>query len=114
VPLLVAILAVVAATIAEPAAQPSHRGAQPARLVFVGLSPVRARGVHFRPHERVRVVLVARTRAVRVVRAAANGSFAVSFRGVAADICSLRTLYAIDSRGATVESKLPLPVCAPD
>jgi hypothetical protein len=108
-----ASLAPGAATI-QPAAPPAAASAQKPRLVFVGLSPVRARGVHFRPRERVRVVLIATTRAVRIVHATADGSFTVAFRGVPADLCSLRMLYAVDSRGTTTESKLPLPVCAPD
>ena len=83
-------------------------------LSAVSLSPLKVRGVHFQPRERVTVRLrsegVARSSVVRATKA---GAFAVVFRGFSAERC---TVYVVTARGdlgskASLRSK-PFVDCA--
>lgn len=79
-------------------------------------SPLQARGIHFKPHERVRVRVESPTiTATRRIVVGAAGSFTVTFAGVAVDRCLGYSLNASGSFGdrATWAMKLPPPGCAP-
>jgi hypothetical protein len=79
---------------------------------IVDLTPVTVQGLQFRAGERVRVVLNADRRYVRLVRAGRGGSFATRF-AVYADACSAFNLRATGASGAVaVAKRKPPPGCA--
>lgn len=85
-------------------------------LQLVTSQPLKVRGAHFRPVERVRVVAVfGEERQARVVRATATGGFVVLFAAQPAfDRCSDTLLVtATGSRGDEARLKLPKRACPP-
>ena len=84
-----------------------------ATLRIVDRTPVTVRGAGFRAGERVSVVLRAKRRYVRTVRAGAGGSFVMRF-ALYADLCTAFNLRAAGNSGAVayIARKLP-PQCAP-
>jgi hypothetical protein len=99
-----AVPAALAGTSAGPAIHP------------VKTSPVQARGVRFKPHERVRVRVESSTvTATRRIVVGTAGTFTVTFTGVAVDRCLGYSLTAVGSFGdrATWSMKLPPPGCNP-
>jgi len=82
----------------------------------VKTSPLQARGVRFKPHERVRVRVESPTiTATRRIVVGAGGTFTATFTGVAVDRCLGYSLTAVGSLGdhATWSMKLPPPGCNP-
>jgi hypothetical protein len=82
----------------------------------VKTSPLQARGVRFKPHERVRVrVESPMITATRRIVVGAGGTFTATFTGIAIDRCLGYSLTAVGSLGdrATWSTKLPLPGCNP-
>jgi hypothetical protein len=103
---LVAGLALAPGATSAPGANPSVR--------FFNLIPVKVRGAHFVPGERVRLTLRAgaATR-VRTAVASTRGSFAVSFGRLAEkDRCSGSVaVTAVGARGDRVSYRLPQMAC---
>jgi hypothetical protein len=90
----------------------SGAGTAPAKMRIVDLTPVTVQGLRFRAGERVRVVLNANRRYVRVARAGRGGSFATRF-AVYADACAAFNLRATGASGAVaVVTRKPPPSCA--
>lgn len=84
-----------------------------ARLTVVKGKPLALRGTGFRPHEAVRITLLASIkRSVKRAEAGANGSFKVAFPP-AADGCSLVTAYAVGSKGSRASVQIGGPPCPP-
>jgi hypothetical protein len=100
-----AVPAALAGTSASPAIRP------------LKTSPLQARGVRFKPHERVRVRVVSPTlTATRRIVVGAGGTFTATFAGVVVDRCLGYSLSAVGSLGdrAAWSMKLPPPGCPPD
>jgi hypothetical protein len=77
-------------------------------------SPLTARGVHFKPHEKVRVSVVSTAaNTSRRVVAGAAGAFTVTFTGVTIDRCIGYSLSAVGSFGDRATFKMLPPGCAP-
>jgi hypothetical protein len=90
----------------------SGAGTAPAKMRIVDLTPVTVQGLRFRAGERVRVVLNANRRYVRIARAGRGGSFATRF-AVYADACAAFNLRATGASGAVaVVTRKPPPSCA--
>jgi hypothetical protein len=84
-----------------------------ARLTLVKAKPLALRGTGFRPHESVRVTLLASIkRTVRRAEAGADGSFKVGFPP-AADGCSLVIAHAVGSKGSRASVRIGGPPCPP-
>lgn len=90
----------------------SAAGTAPARVRIVDLEPVTVQGLQFGAGERVRVVMNANRRYVRMVRATRGGSFVARF-AVYAESCTAFNLRATGASGAVavVTRKRP-PQCA--
>ena len=107
-------IVVIAAALAVPAAF-AGTAARPA-IRPLSTSPLQARGVHFKPHERVRVRLQSdAVNVTRLVVVRAGGTFTATFAGVTVDRCLGYSLSAVGSFGDRAEwaMKLPKPGCAP-
>jgi hypothetical protein len=106
-----AILAVALVALAAGAADGATQ--TKARLTLVKAKPLALRGTGFRPHESVRVTLLASIkRTVRRAEAGANGSFKVGFPP-AADGCSLVIAHAVGSKGSRASVRIGGPPCPP-
>ncbi len=80
----------------------------------LAMSPLVARGVHFKPRERVRVrVISTSVTASRKAVVGAGGSFTVTFAGVSIDRCIGYSLSAVGTSGDRAVLKFPAPGCAP-
>jgi hypothetical protein len=87
-------------------------GTAPAKVRIVDLTPVTVQGLRFRAGERVRVVLNADRRYVRMVRAGRGGSFATRF-ALYADACTAFNLRATAASGAVaLATRKTPPGCA--
>jgi len=109
-----ASIGVIAAALAVPAAF-AGTAARPA-IRPLGTSPLQARGVHFKPHEHVRVRVRSQgVNATRQVVVRAGGTFTATFVGVTIDRCLGYSLSAVGSFGdrAAWALKLPQPGCPP-
>jgi hypothetical protein len=83
-------------------------------LRFIDLSPVKARGAHFRPHERLRLTLRAGgTKRIRTTRTSATGVFTVDFGTLQKqDRCSGSvSVVAVRAGGKRVSYTLPPMEC---
>jgi hypothetical protein len=84
-----------------------------AKLTVVRDKPLALRGTGFRPHEAVRIALLASIkRSVKRAEAGANGSFKVAF-SPPADSCSLVTAHAVGSKGSRASVHIGGPPCPP-
>jgi hypothetical protein len=105
------LVAASAATLALAAATASAADLRPA-LRVVDRQPLVVRGVHFRPHERVRLTGAA-IRPASVTTTAA-GSFVVRLTQTSDDRCSgVMLLVAVGAAGDRAVLKLPQPECPP-
>jgi hypothetical protein len=95
---LFAVFAAIAALAWPGAAQPATIGATAAPSLRVSsLTPLVVHGAHFRPSERVKVMLVGV--AVKRTKADAQGRFVARFR-VGVDVCDGYSLRAAGSKGS--------------
>jgi hypothetical protein len=84
-----------------------------ARLTLVKGKPLALRGTGFRPHESVRITLLASIkRTVRRAETGANGAFRVGIPPIS-DGCSLVTAYAVGSKGSRASMRIGGPPCPP-
>jgi hypothetical protein len=84
----------------------------PAVLRFLDTAPATFGGARFKPHERVRVVFVGSTRAVRKTAATARGTFTVRFPGADVDSCMGFSATATGDRGSVATFKRARGQCA--
>lgn len=82
-------------------------------LRVVDQSPFTVMGRHFRPHEAVRVTLLAQRKKVRSrqARATRGGSFRVTLPEASRDRCEPISIRATGSRGSIAELNLARPAC---
>ena len=109
-----ASIGVIAAALAVPAAF-AGTSARPSIRPLSTL-PLQVRGVHFKPHERVRVRVRSQgVNATKQVVVRVGGTFTATFAGVTIDRCLAFSLSAVGSFGdrAAWALKLPQPGCPP-
>jgi hypothetical protein len=103
--LLVVLLAIVSgggASMATASTDATH-----ASLRLASTRPLAIRGKGFSAHERVRVQAASRVTRTKRIRAAANGTFVVSFSDVSYDRC--RDGLTVTATGTTHSARLKLP-----
>ena len=84
----------------------------PPVLRLLDTAPVTFTGARFQPGERVRVVFVGSTRAVRKTAATARGAFIVRFPGADTDSCTGFSASASGNRGSLATFKRARGQCA--
>ena len=112
---LIALLAlgVLAAACGSAAARNQGQEAGKAKLRFAGHAPLTLRGTQFGSRERVRLIVVARTKITRRLTASQGGTFVVRFRGLAIDRCQGFSAFAVGSGGSRASVSLPNVYCPP-
>ncbi len=80
-------------------------------LRITSLRPLTVRGHHFRPQERVKLLINAGGPAARAVTASADGAFIVR-TGLRVERCSAVVVQAIGNRGSRATIDAPMPECA--
>ena len=104
-------LAIAAAALAGTAAAPASPATSP-HVAVVDLSPFTIRATHFKPHERVRIVVSApKTLAPRAVTATATGTFSVRYAEISLGACAAYTVRATGSLGSRATLRV-MPECA--
>ncbi len=73
--------------------------------------PFTVRGVHFRPHERVKIVVQAKSGGQAQQTAGADGSFSAVFGDVEFDECRGYVVKAEGDKGSRAARKLPPAEC---
>jgi hypothetical protein len=112
--LLALLLAGSSASSTASSAMPQRATAPGAAQVrFASLDPVVVRGARFRHGERVRVLLVASRKYVRVTRTSRSGAFAVTFASVSVDRCSSAAAFAVGAAGDRAAAKVMAYGCLP-
>ena len=107
------LLMITLSALASSTADAGSTATSTAKLTVVHGKPLALRGTGFRPHEAVRITLLASVkRSVRRAEAGATGSFKVAF-SPAADGCSLVTAYAVGSQGSRASVRIGGPPCPP-
>jgi hypothetical protein len=107
------VLIALSALAAVAATDASSTAPSKAKLAVVKGKPLALRGTGFRPHEAVRITLLASIkRSVKRAEAGANGSFKVAFPP-AADGCSLIIAHAVGSNGSRASVQIGGPPCPP-
>ena len=84
-----------------------------ARLKLVRGAPLTLRGTQFDSRESIRLIVVARTRITKRLRANGAGSFVVRLLGIKVGPCQGFTAFAIGSRGSRANASLPNVSCPP-
>lgn len=102
--ILLLLVAVAAGAFGQPVAHARPATTHPT-LRLMDAEPVAFHGAGFKARERVRVVVVAGTRAAKSVTASAGGSFVVRFTGVGASSCAGFTATAIGNDGSRATFK---------
>jgi len=106
--LIAATLALLSGGIANGVTNKSH----PA-LRLMDSAYVAVRGTGFKPHERVRVVVVTRVRKTKRVVAGAAGRFTVRFPRLNSSDCYGLSVTAVGSKGSRASLKVPRGECTP-
>jgi hypothetical protein len=106
------VVVVVATTLLVAGTAQAREASRPA-LRVLDRTPFTVSGSGFGASERVRLVLNARGRYVRIVRASRSGAVAARF-AVNADMCTAFTLRAVGAAGSmAVAARKAPPECAP-
>jgi len=90
---------------------PGQARARPS-LWLVSDSPVKLRGAGFRPHEHVKLVVVAGRRLIKRFVAGARGGFVVRMPGIDANACTRFSALATGDRGSRASFKRAPGRCA--
>lgn len=106
-------LCVVALVLVAITLVPVGSGSGGARLSLVDRQPLTIRGLAFKPYEQTRVVVIARTRTAKTVRATGAGRFTVRFGTVSVPRCGGVFATARGGAGSFARLKIPLPACLP-
>jgi hypothetical protein len=84
-----------------------------AKLRLVRGAPLTLRGMQFDPHESVRLVVTARRRITKRLKANEAGSFVVGFRGLSVNRCQGFTALAVGASGSRASVTRPNVYCPP-
>jgi hypothetical protein len=82
-----------------------------ARLRLMDADPITFRGTGFKAHERVRVVVMAGTRATKRTTASLRGVFVVRFSGLDPNACSAFGATAVGNKGSQASFKRSPGMC---
>lgn len=100
--------------VAGPAGAIDGKGASTkAKLGLVRGTPLKLRGTHFVPGERVSVRVVSGKQVARRVKANRAGAFVVGYPDLALDRCNGFSATAVGARGSRATLKLPQAYCPP-
>lgn len=99
--------------LAAAALVPIGAGSTAATLRIAKPDPLTIAARGFKPHEQVRVVVVAQLRAAKTVRATAAGTFTVRFAELSVPRCGGVFATARGRAGSLARLKIPLPACQP-
>jgi hypothetical protein len=100
-------LVVVASAWAATARTPDGAAATKAKLTLTRAAPLTLRGTRFVDGERVRLIVVARKRITKQLRANDAGAFAVRFPGISVGRCAGYKAFAIGAQGSRASLGAP-------